>query len=140
MKSERNVYENALMLLPKLNRLVEDYRHMEDSTNRYALDAEEEYIFTMLYRAINRIEDAVAVLEQMKKPVLTEGYLEKNRYGRYELNGYELTSGSPIEIWIEDREFDAGGSWFSTRIEHNGEDYYAIGRRTPLEGLRARIK
>ena len=140
MKSKRNVYENAVRLLPELNQLIEGYSHMEESTDRYALNAEEEYIFTMLYGAVNHIDKAVAILEQMERPVLAEGYLEKNRYGRYELNGYELTSGHLIELWIEDNEYKEGGSWFSTRIEHNGEDYYAVGSKALLEGLKARLK
>jgi hypothetical protein len=140
VRSKRNVYENAVRLLPELKRLIEGYDHMEESTDRYALNAEEEYIFTMLYKATNHIDDAVSILEQMERPVLAEGYLEKNRYGRYEINGYELTSGHLIELWIEDDEYKEGGSWFSTRIEHNGEDYYAVGRNESLEGMRARFK
>lgn len=136
----KNLSESATELIRPLKRIVKEYAQIEDNTDRTVLNEDELYMFHMLYKAVDNIEDAVSVLEKMSKPVLIEGCLEKNKNGRYELNGYELTSGAPIEIWSKDDYYEIGGSWYSTRIEHNGEDYYAVGEKCSLDGMKARIK
>lgn len=136
----KNLTDESLNLLHHLERFLNDYQKLEESTNQTALNEDDLYDFNMLYRIADKSHDIVKEIKQMNKPVLAEGYLEKNENGRYELNGYELTSGAPVEIWSEDDYYDVGGSWYSTRIEHNGEDYYAVGEKGSLNGKKARIK
>lgn len=55
-----------------------------------------------------------------------QGKLIKNDIDRWEINDgenrYELSSGDLCEVLVG--EFKTG-VWFRTRIEHNGDDYYA---------------
>lgn len=62
-----------------------------------------------------------------------EKKLYKNADGRYALSDYEyFTSGSAIELKL-------CGQWVRTVIEHDGNDYYAVGLNgLVLEGLVAR--
>ncbi len=69
------------------------------------------------------------------------GYLLKNSCGRYCLfmnNGQtiELTCGSSIELLIPD---DKGVKVYKSSIEHDGNDYYAVGHHdVNLQGMLAR--
>lgn len=68
------------------------------------------------------------------KEIKNTGNLYKNQRGRYELNGTELTCGDRIELYVV-------GKWVKTRIEHDNNDYYAVGHRdVNLNGIRARIR
>lgn len=65
------------------------------------------------------------------------GKLRRNSIRRWEISdgddSIELSSGSRVELQI-------AGVWILTRIEHDGQDYYAINRGIALvEGLRARL-
>ena len=67
------------------------------------------------------------------------GTLRKNRLGRWEVVGghrgdyiVELQSGSVIQAFVQ-------GRWLTTRIEHDGGDYYTVERGVRLEyGLAVR--
>lgn len=53
------------------------------------------------------------------------GILRKNDIDRWEIfdgegRRWEITSGDVIEVRIGD------DTWVTTRVEHNGKDYYAI--------------
>lgn len=69
------------------------------------------------------------------------GYLLKNSYGRYCFfmnNGQsiELTSGDSIELLIPDNK---GVKVYKSAIEHDGNDYYAVGHKdVKLQGMLAR--
>lgn len=60
--------------------------------------------------------------------------LYKNGNGRYALDQWtELTCGCHVELKI-------GDEWVKVRIEHDGDDYYAVGLRGfCLVGILARI-
>ena len=47
------------------------------------------------------------------------GELRRGPFGRWVLNGQDLTSGSHFQVRIAHH-------WIDVVIEHNGEDYYAI--------------
>lgn len=83
------------------------------------------------------LDEAFALVKYYEKPVAGEGWLMKKQNGRYDLVGYELTSGCVIEVLNEEDEPPA---WVRTTIEHNGEDYYAVSLRGNLEGMRARYR
>lgn len=93
-----------------------------------------------LSSCIDKLDEVSAVLEYLNRPVRVEGILRKNRNGRYEIGDRELSSGSPVEVLIYDR-YDERWEWLSSRIEHNGKDYYLVGSRdTDLEGCRGRVR
>lgn len=80
-------------------------------------------------------------IESLDKRIVTEGYLYKNINGRYEIDpNHYFTSGSPIEVLAYD-DFHELNIWIRTRIEHNGEDYYAVALPDiPLNNLNARVR
>lgn len=52
-------------------------------------------------------------------------------------DGYTFSSGSPLEALVHDG--DGCPCWVSTRIEHDGTDYYLYGHSgIPLDGLTIR--
>lgn len=124
-------------LLPTLKHISNEYHDLEENTDHTILNAEETYEYNMLYRIHNHLGEAIKLIEQMNKPLKSEGLLYKNHNDRYEVNGYELTSGSPIEIWLEREGI---GYWYYTRIEHRNGNYYAVDLDEELAGKKVRIK
>ena len=57
----------------------------------------------------------------MRSYIRQEGgvMLIRNENGRYELDGVELSSGSPLEIKL-------GGQWLAGRIEHSPKHGYFL--------------
>ena len=70
------------------------------------------------------------------KANVSEGRLIKQPNGRYELNGTELTSGYPIDVFYN-------GEWIPSRIEYATieQDYYVydLGPEKKIEGMTARL-
>lgn len=57
---------------------------------------------------------------------MTIGQIRRNNRTRFEVDGVELTSGDTLEVLIIDGQ-DYSIKWISTKVEHNGEDYYLVG-------------
>jgi hypothetical protein len=64
-------------------------------------------------------------------------------------NGHEFTSGCGIEYmatddlycrYNKDGEYVSIPYWCSSRVEHNGNDYYMVGCNKPLEGMKVRYR
>ena len=51
-----------------------------------------------------------------------EGKLRKNEIGRWEVGGYDLTSGEMLEVRLDLAGAGRNG-WICGRIEHDGRDY-----------------
>ena len=64
---------------------------------------------------------------------MKQGKLYKNEFGKFEIDEWHWFScGSRIELLLCD-------VWVCTRIEHDGNDYYAVGLKgLKLDGLIAR--
>lgn len=98
----------------------------------------------------SKMDDISYTINYLSRPIKEEGFLHKNRNGRYEINGHEFSSGSGIECLISDEWhfiYDKNGKyvetpyWYASRIEHDGKDYYIVGvHGVELEGLRVRIR
>jgi hypothetical protein len=65
----------------------------------------------------------------------------KTSNGRYEIDeNHYFTSGSGIELLNYD-DFYELKIWVRTRIEHNGDDYYAVSKpNVPLGNSHARVR
>lgn len=99
---------------------------------------------------LTKLEEISHTINYLSRPVKKEGFLHKNRNGRYEMNGHEFSSGCGIEYLATDDwhcRYDENGNyvqtpyWCASRVEHNGEDYYIVGTKNiDLERLRVRIR
>ena len=114
-------------------------------------DAEDLLLLDELRQIMSKLDDVSHTLNYFDRPVKAEGILHKNKNGRYEFNGIELSSGCGLEYLTTDdlhsRYDEASGDyinvpyWCSSRIEHNGIDYYIVGAiDLKLEGLKVRIR
>lgn len=114
-------------------------------------DADQLFLSDELYNILDKLSDVSHTLSYLEKPIKTEGVLHKNKYGRYEVNGVELSSGCKLEYlatddyhmrYNENDDYVITPYWNSSRMEHNGIDYYIVDadKDTVLEGLRVRIR
>lgn len=100
------------------------------------------------YRGIlDKLESVSRSISYLQQPIAYSGKLTKQENGRYSCGEYELTSGSglevlePCELLNSEGVFVDGYRWTSTRLEHNGNDYYLVGvQADSLEGMQARIR
>ena len=100
---------------------------------------EEKYQHDTVRSVISQLADVQTQIKWMNKSVISEGILVKNNIDRYEIQGTEIefSSGSPLDVWNNE-----WNQWETSRIEHNGEDYYivSLGRNKPISGLKVRKK
>jgi len=68
---------------------------------------------------LNNLHEIQRDISYLERPVTHKGLMVKQSNGRYSVEDYEITSGTICEI-MDDEE------WILTRIEHSGDDYYAI--------------
>lgn len=124
----------------EIETLLQDTDEMFDNTNAAILDIEEYQKYLLVYQSQLALEKAHNYMKELSKTTFIEGYSEKKSNGRYAIGGYELSSGSHLDIWVEDDDSQAGGYYLFTRIEHK-EDYYAFDKPSlELEGRKARIR
>ena len=114
-------------------------------------DADQLFMLDELRQIMYKIDDISHTLNYLEKPIKAEGALHKNANGRYEVQGIELSSGCGIEyLATDDRHWRYNDNddyvitpyWCSSRIEHNGTDYYIVGANDldTLENVRVRIR
>lgn len=104
-------------------------------------DPEEQFLLDQYKQAVYSLSKAYSTLKYLEKPITEQGYLTKNKNGRYVMNyDTEFTSGSPIEFLIYD-DWDNCEKWVASRIEHTDGDYYIYGHKeVQLQGLRVRVR
>ena len=128
----------------------EDYDDLSGLDIDYT-SAEELYLVDELRTILDKLDDVSHNLKYLERPIKSEGVLHKNRNGRYEFNGIELSSGYGLEyLNADDRHmrYDDNDNYIVTpywaygRIEHDGNDYYIVGasKGLELEGLKVRIR
>jgi hypothetical protein len=100
-------------------------------------DANERQLHDMARRVADRLYDIRWDLTYLAKDVMMEGELFKLPGGRYGLGDVEFTSGSSLEVYVQEDE-----TWVISSVEHNGHDYYikSLGVKTPINGVRVRIR
>lgn len=105
-------------------------------------DPEDIFMRNQIRQISSHLQSAIDAVQYLEKDITAEGELYLNSGGRYEINeDVYFTSGSSCELLIYDDYYEFY-SWIKTRIEHNGEDYYAValGRDVPIKGLKARVR
>lgn len=99
------------------------------------------FLFNQLdYNYVGNLTNAV---EGLNRPVVREGIMVLQDNDRYSIDGFELSSGSPVEIYDDEDEEEHYHHWYQTRLEfsHEHDGYYAVGRpKMKLPGKRARIR
>lgn len=111
-----------------------DEIEMEDTT-----DPDEIGRRNALWWLLDALGDVVDTLDYYDRPVTVEGVLERNNYGRYELDGYELTTGATLEFLMVPEDEDEPASWVKTIVLHDTDYYLKAGHRR-LDGVRARLR
>lgn len=142
MKNE--IKKELSNLLPQMRKINEMISKAEYSwTDHFdPNDPDDMYLRTMFYRISDKLDDVLLIAQRVGDEVLAEGNLIKNSAGRYQISStdFYFTSGSSIEYLRQD-EYGDGAEWISSRIEHNGEDYYiAADPKLKMSGITARIK
>lgn len=126
--------------LPKLKEVHRQLEKVEDTVPSSALSLDERQVYDIFRALEDKLGTVVSELEYLKKPIIAEGNLRKNRYGRYEIGEYELSCGYGIEVLIYD-DYLESERWVKTRVEHNGDDYYLYSfPKLPMQGLKARVR
>ena len=140
----RNLKNELNSLNSKITRILRDTGYAEyadlESVEYDGLNPDEAMLWSELCGIVGLLDNASRGLRYLDRPIKREGKLRKNSRGRYECNGYELTSGSPVEVLVYDNFYERD-EWMATRVEHNGTDYYVVGKPSlNLSGVRARIR
>lgn len=134
-----NHMKDLLEKLP-LSVTVQQVNRCLEKIEPSALSADDRLEYHLLYRVTEHLEAALYDLSYLNGKVTAQGRLYKNSSGRYAINeDHYFTCGETIEILVnEDAD---GGYWIRTKIEHNGEDYYAVDRpKINLQGTMARVR
>ncbi len=134
-----NHMKDLLEKLP-LSVTVQQVNRCLENIEPSVLSADERLTYHLLYRVTENLEAALYDLSYLNGKVTAQGRLYKNSSGRYAIDeDHYFTCGEIIEILVNEEE--DGGYWVRTRIEHNGDDYYAIARpKINLQGTMARVR
>lgn len=120
---------------------LSDYNEIRTADARQQL---EEY--RNILDKLDRIHSALSYYD---RPIREVSRIYRNETGRYETDkGYYYTSGSTVEFLrveqVYNEETDAWEDaeiWTSSRVEHNGNDYYLVGfPDVELSGLKVRVR
>lgn len=102
---------------------------------------DDRFVAEQLMAVMEPLDQAANRILRLTRPVKAEGKMRKLANGRYALGDDELTAGSAVEALLYNGEDDEVGYWYFTRIEHDGEDYYLVGKQDqPMQGLTARLR
>lgn len=120
---------------------LSDYNEIRTADARQQL---EEY-----RNILDKLDRIHSTLSYYDRPIREVSRIYRNETGRYETDrGYYFTSGSSIEFLrveqVYNEETDAWEDaeiWTSSRVEHNGNDYYLVGfPNVELSGLKVRVR
>ena len=122
---------------------MNDDCELEDAITPNRKDPDEMFLFNELSGLMNPLYNLHRKIMYLLMPCSEIHVLKKYPDGRY---GYDIrpfeegrtfSCGSPLEALIYDG--DGNPRWVSSRIEHNGKDYYLYGfSDIPLNGLSIR--
>jgi len=130
MKTIQEVKNELCELQRKLSKL-------DDLEHNFAFDSEDpeqELLAKKINTCLDTAGDLQRQIRDLSSEVFAEGKLVLNINKRYEVDGFELTSGATLEYWD-------GEEWRQDRIEHFDGSYglhYA--KRHDLSGIYARVR
>lgn len=129
--------EKLLPGIEKVTHMIHDAE--EEWTEHYRHDIpEEQYLRVMFYRISNDLKNGEQLIKRTFTEVDDEGVLYKQSDGRYGFGHHSFYSGSQLEYLDNDEDY--GRRWVHSHIDHKDGDYCMRGTKTPLEGMRVRIK
>ena len=105
-------------------------------------DSEQLFLTDELRSILDSLEKAYRSISYLSRPIKSSSVLYKNNRGRYEARdgSREYTSGSGIEALVYD-DYNECNKWVSTRVEHDGQDYYLVGyKNVGMDGLKTRVR
>lgn len=122
--------------------LLADFDKLASNININELTAEEVSIYYSLYEVAKELQIAANHLDDLNKKTLIEGYLKINSHHRYELNGYEISGDSKIDVWVDVPNLKDGGFYQSVFLQLINGEYLVNHTRQDfqLEGRKARLK
>lgn len=135
-----DVWVEVCAIAPKLGRLakkLENEMYVSDD-----LSDDDRLRMSELRSLRDQMNNISHTMEYLQRDIVGEGILQMQENGRYEVDGHELSSGSPVEIYVRN-EFEEREDWFFTRIEHSTKHggYYACGcPEITLQGAKARVR
>lgn len=130
LQSKLNVVNQELKDIIKQSRFNE---YNDLSGLKYDSESAEELLLVDEFRSVmNKLDEASSTIEYLNKPIRKKGVLSKGCNGRYFYDGRELTCGCCIEALVL---VDDVWKWMTTRMEHDGRDYYLVGYKGNINGL-----
>lgn len=132
MKNIHEVKQELDEVLKQLKRVD----NLQDNFIYDGEDPEETFLARKINECLELAGDLEGKIKGLSKEIDTEGRLVTNTNGRYEVNGFELTSGATLEYW--DTHYQ---EWSEDRIEHfNGAYGLYYKKSNDLDGLYVRIR
>ncbi len=132
---------------------ISDYRNCDDLSGlddwMQINNADDRQKLEVYRNILYKLEEVQGNLAYYDRPVKEVSRVHLNASGRYETDkGHCYTSGSRIEFLrteeVYNYDTDAwenAGIWTTSRVEHNGQDYYIVGYRgVGLSGLKVRVR
>ncbi|HAJ4019587.1 TPA: hypothetical protein HLT81_24145 [Escherichia coli] len=135
------IFAELREVLPKLEKLSREIGEGLYASND--MDEDQRFLVNQLrHLDYKHLQDVVSQLRYLDRSVRVEGILTLQPNGRYSIDDWELSSGSPVELLIYDKD-EERHDWQATRIEHSHAHggYYAYHYpELQLNGIRARIR
>jgi hypothetical protein len=134
-------YKDLMLELDKIRVAAARLASEQEDIQWDRSDIEEETVVRLYLRStLDHLVTVSRELEWLNKKVVATGKIVKNHKGEYEIHGYVLAPGMPIEILIypedENRPYYA-----LTQISSGPERFaFLLGSDKSLEGVEARLR
>lgn len=117
-----------------------DYSEIDENIGYNEDDPEERLLENEIYRLLENLDVIKDRIDYLNLPILVIGKLTKNKQGRFVLATHEFHCGDRIEF-LYYNEINEKNEWSISTIEHDGNDYYAVGyQKVCLLGVTARLR
>lgn len=126
---------NYLKSLDKLNTTRIEVEKLISATNKNSF--EDIQISKLFQNLLTEIKSTILDIEYFDQQCIT-GILTELPNGRFDFNGYELTCGSPLEIYSSELS-----EWILGRVEYRDKYYFYcndLDYVTLYSGMHARIR
>lgn len=120
---------------------LDDWKNIKNADDMQLLEEYREILY--------KLDEIQCCMDYLEKPVCETDRIYRSESGRYETDkGYSYTSGSSIEFLRTQETYNSNTGtwenteiWTSSRVEHNGTDYYIVGYPdVKMQGLKVRFR